>query len=104
MTTKLRGDDILARPGQVLVLVLVDHGQQVLAAGDGLLAFHLGAETAAAGPGISFEHLYGLVTVLQGAGDRAARVAGDEPGQGAASSRTHRVRLCSCSDCSRALP
>src|SRR5712692_5104712 len=53
-----------ARPGQAVVLVLVDHGQQVLATGDGLLAPHLSTEAAAAGPGIAFEHLDGVVTVL----------------------------------------
>jgi len=71
-------------PGQLLVLVLVGHGQEVFAAGEGLFGFDLGAEPAAAGSCVALKHLDGMVAVLQGPGDDAAGAAGDVPGQRAA--------------------
>jgi hypothetical protein len=53
------------RAGQRAVVVLVDEGEQVLAAGNGLLAFDFSAEPAVAGPGVALEELYGLMPVLQ---------------------------------------
>jgi hypothetical protein len=70
--------------GQVGVRVRVGHGQQVLAAGEGLFALDLGAEPRVGGAGIAFEHLDAQVPVGDRTSDRAAGAAGDEPGQGAA--------------------
>jgi len=53
-------------PSHLLVLMLVDHGQELFPAGDGLLGFHFGAEAAGAGSGVALEHLDGVVAVLEG--------------------------------------
>ncbi|MFF2330250.1 MULTISPECIES: hypothetical protein [unclassified Streptomyces] len=70
-----------SRAGQVGVFVGVDHGEVVLAAGEGLFALDFRAESGVAGAGVALEDLDAVVAVLQGSGDRAAWSASDEPGQ-----------------------
>jgi hypothetical protein len=68
-------------PGELSVFVGVDHRQEVVASGEGLFGFDLGAKSGVGGAGRAFEHLDAEVSVLDRAGDRPAGSAGDEPGE-----------------------
>jgi hypothetical protein len=66
---------------QVVMVVVVDGGQEVLTAGECLFGVDLGAEPGVGGSGVALEHLDAQVPILDGAGDCPSRLPGDEPGQ-----------------------
>jgi hypothetical protein len=78
------------RTGQRAVVVLVDEGEQVLAAGDRLFAFDFGEESAVAGSGVALEELDGLMPVLQRA--PAVAIAGPGPAARSSSQRQKEAR------------